>query len=69
MLKLRETWSRRSAWQAHTHNDIGDGPSARLAAELIGQFGVGFYSAFTVVCSSISILAGDAGDDVRRNMR
>jgi molecular chaperone HtpG len=42
-------------------NDIGDGPPAQLASELIGQFGVGFYSAF-MVANKVTLVTRRAGE-------
>jgi len=42
-------------------NKIGDGPSAQLAAELIGQFGVGFYSSF-MVADKVTLVTRRAGE-------
>jgi molecular chaperone HtpG len=52
-------------------NNIEGGPSAQLAAELIGQFGVGFYSSF-MVANKVTLVtrrAGDNRDDVGINWR
>jgi len=38
-----------------------DGPSAQLAAELIGQFGVGFYSSF-MVANKVTLVTRRAGE-------
>jgi len=40
---------------------IEDGPSAQLAAELIGQFGVGFYSSF-MVANKVTLVTRRAGE-------
>jgi len=42
-------------------NKIEDGPSAQLAAELIGQFGVGFYSSF-MVADKVTLVTRRAGE-------
>src|SRR5262245_47047179 len=42
-------------------NNIEDGPSAQLAAELIGQFGVGFYSSF-MVANKVTLVTQRAGE-------
>jgi molecular chaperone HtpG len=42
-------------------NKVVDGPSAQLAAELIGQFGVGFYSAF-MVANKVTLVTRRAGE-------
>ena len=42
-------------------NKIEDGPSAQLAAELIGQFGVGFYSSF-MVANKVTLVTRKAGE-------
>jgi molecular chaperone HtpG len=42
-------------------NNIDDGPSAQLAAELIGQFGVGFYSSF-MVANKVTLVTRRAGE-------
>jgi molecular chaperone HtpG len=42
-------------------NKIEDGPSAQLAAELIGQFGVGFYSSF-MVANKVTLVTCRAGE-------
>jgi molecular chaperone HtpG len=40
---------------------IEDGPSAQIAAELIGQFGVGFYSSF-MVANKVTLVTRRAGE-------
>src|SRR5215475_7130389 len=42
-------------------NKIEDGPSAQLAAELIGQFGVGFYSS-VMVANKVTLVTRRAGE-------
>jgi len=44
-------------------NKIGDGASAQLAAELIGQFGVGFYSSF-MVANKVILVTRRAGEAI-----
>ena len=42
-------------------NHVQDGPPAQLAAELIGQFGVGFYSSF-MVANKVTLVTRRAGE-------